>query len=85
MLVYAETNHSMSENKHLALKPSIGPRRISSAFGCAMLLWGISLDSVAQDRQRRQHTEVIPWVGTIKDYPTTGLMTGCGTVGDADC
>jgi hypothetical protein len=33
----------------------------------------LSFDGVAQGKQ-------LPRVGTIKDYPATGLMTGCGNL-----
>jgi hypothetical protein len=35
---------------------------------------------VAQERRRDAHTHVLPRVGTIKDYPAAGLMTGCGNL-----
>jgi hypothetical protein len=53
---------------------------MSSAFCCALLLGGISLESMAQNRQRATDTDVLPRVGTIKNYPATGLMTGCGNL-----
>jgi hypothetical protein len=71
--------HCTRKNKHLLLKSLIGPR-ILSAVCCAFLLGTIALDCVAQDRQRGPHKDVLPRVGTIKDYPATGLMTGCGNL-----
>ncbi len=40
---------------------------------CAFLLCTLPFDSVAQSSR-------LPCVGTIKDYPATGLMTGCGNM-----
>lgn len=37
-----------------------------------------SFDGVAQTR--RQVRDALPRVGTIRDYPATGLMTGCGNL-----
>jgi hypothetical protein len=67
-------------DRHLSLKFLIGPSIISSAFCCPLLLCCISLDAVAQNQRRSRHQEVLPQVGTIKDYPATGLMTGCGNL-----
>ena len=64
----------------MSLRSPIGFSRIPSIAFCALLLWTILLQSVAQDRRRDQHTDVLPRVGTIKDYPATGLMTGCGNL-----
>ena len=36
----------------------------------------LSFDCVAQGA----HSAALPRVGTIKDYPATGLMTGCGNL-----
>ena len=41
---------------------------------CALLLFISPVDCVAQKTNR------LPRVGTIKDYPATGLMTGCGNL-----
>jgi hypothetical protein len=58
----------------------IGPSRNLSVVCCALLLLFISLDSVAREPRRSGHKDVLPRVGTIKDYPATGLMTGCANL-----
>jgi hypothetical protein len=47
--------------------------RLSIAVCCAVLICVLTFDGVAQGKQ-------LPRVGTIKDYPATGLMTGCGNL-----
>ncbi|HKO62996.1 MAG TPA: hypothetical protein VJV03_17685 [Pyrinomonadaceae bacterium] len=42
-------------------------------FGCIVLLFFLSFGGAAQ-------VVPLPRVGTIKDYPATGLMTGCGNL-----
>lgn len=64
----------------MSLKSSITPGRILSVVCCAFLLWFVSLDSLAQDRGQSLNKDVLPRVGTIKNYPATGLMTGCGNL-----
>ncbi len=64
----------------MSLKSSITPGRILSAAWCGFLLLFISLDFAAQERRRSPNKDVLPRVGTIKDYPATGLMTGCGNL-----
>lgn len=44
-------------------------------FVCSLMLCISVLDAAAQQRKN-----FLPRVGTIKDYPATGLMTGCGNL-----
>jgi len=51
------------------------------AFFCGALLLSIlTVDCQAQSRRRKPASDFVPRVGTIKDYPATGLMTGCGNL-----
>jgi hypothetical protein len=52
--------------------------RYAAALSCALLLCVVSFECVAQTRAPAK--AVLPRVGTIKDYPATGLMTGCGNL-----
>jgi hypothetical protein len=58
----------------------VGVIRISAFFGCAFVFCVLSLNANAQSTQRTSLRNSIPRVGTIKDYPATGLMTGCGNL-----
>jgi hypothetical protein len=58
----------------------VGEIRISAFFGCVFLVCVLAHDSNAQSTQRTAPKNGIPRVGTIKDYPATGLMTGCGNL-----
>ena len=48
--------------------------RIACLLSCTLVIRISSLDCAAQK------TILLPRVGTIKDYPGTGLMTGCGNL-----
>lgn len=61
----------------LNLRPALNRLLISVALCCASLVCLLSSDCAAQSRQQGAG---IPRVGTIKDYPATGLMTGCGNL-----
>ncbi|MGH9943659.1 MAG: hypothetical protein ACRD9R_15035 [Pyrinomonadaceae bacterium] len=50
--------------------------RLCGAGVCLVVLV-LTFDSAAQ---RRPKTDRLPRVGTIKDYPATDLMTGCGNL-----
>jgi hypothetical protein len=54
--------------------------RLSPFFFCAFLLCLFSFDSAVQGQPRYTQKDRLPRVGTIKDYPATGLMTGCGNL-----
>jgi hypothetical protein len=59
------------------LVPSNGSRCV--ALLCSALLLGILTgDCLARGRNLEKNS--LPRVGTIKDYPATGLMTGCGNL-----
>lgn len=45
------------------------------AFVCGIVLCSYALNCAAQ-----RPDYLLPRVGTIKDYPATGLMTGCGNL-----
>ena len=47
---------------------------------CVLALTSVLFDLTAQGRPRVQNRSGVPRVGTIKDYPATGLMTGCGNL-----
>lgn len=49
-------------------------------FAGALLLSILSVDCLAQSKRRNPAKDSLPRVGTIKDYPATGLMTGCGNL-----
>lgn len=46
----------------------------------ACLLSLIVSGASAQSRLKKPTKDALPRVGTIKDYPATGLMTGCGNL-----
>ena len=52
--------------------------RLAAFLSCALLFCIVSFECVAQTRAPAK--AVLPRVGTIKDYPATGLMTGCGNL-----
>lgn len=52
--------------------------RFAAFLSCALLFCIVSFQCVAQTRGPVK--DVLPRVGTIKDYPATGLMTGCGNL-----
>lgn len=61
--------------------PLVIKGRISAAvLCCAFLICVLSLDCAAQNQRRAGRKRVLPRVGTIKDYPATGLMTGCANL-----
>jgi hypothetical protein len=57
------------------LQPRSNSLLIAAALCCLSMVC-LSIDCAAQSSQRAG----IPRVGTIKDYPATGLMTGCGNL-----
>lgn len=52
----------------------------SSAVLCGALIICICSFECAAQSKRQSQKNVLPRVGTIKDYPATGLMTGCGNL-----
>lgn len=80
MLLLVETKFQVGREQNLSLKSSIVPGRILDVACCAFLLCFVSLDSLAQDPRQSLNKDLLPRVGTIKDYPATGLMTGCGNL-----
>lgn len=54
--------------------------RLPAVLCCAFIISLVSMDCAAQSKPRNIRREVLPRVGTIKDYPATGLMTGCGNL-----
>jgi hypothetical protein len=40
----------------------------------------LAFDCAAQSKEQYPRRDVLPHVGTIKDYPATGLTTGCGNL-----
>ena len=52
--------------------------RFAAVLSCALLLRVVSCESVAQTRGPVK--DFVPRVGTIKDYPATGLMAGCANL-----
>lgn len=50
--------------------------RVVAVAGAALLMCLLSVAATAQTPAR----DSLPKVGTIKDYPATGLMTGCGNL-----
>ena len=50
--------------------------RVLAVAATALLVCIVSVAATAQTRTRNS----LPRVGTIKDYPATGLMTGCGNL-----
>ncbi|HVQ39522.1 MAG TPA: hypothetical protein VMS31_18430 [Pyrinomonadaceae bacterium] len=51
----------------------------STVLFCAFIAWILPSHGAAQGAKPAKRV-VIPRVGTIKDYPATGLMTGCGNL-----
>ena len=53
--------------------------KIAARLGLALACFAfvLSFDCAAQGRARK---DGLPRVGTIKDYPATGLMVGCGNI-----
>ena len=49
--------------------------RIAAVASSALLMWVLSPVGFSQPANNS-----LPRVGTIKDYPATGLMTGCGNL-----
>lgn len=54
--------------------------RVAGVLCGALMVCILSFAGVAQSKQRSLHRDVLPRVGTIKNYPATGLMTGCGNL-----
>jgi hypothetical protein len=54
--------------------------RCVALLGGALLLSILTVDCLAQTKGRTPAKSSLPRVGTIKDYPATGLMTGCGNM-----
>lgn len=61
----------------IRLQPASTRFLIAVAVCCVPIVCSLSSDCAAQSNQRGAG---IPRVGTIKDYPATGLMTGCGNL-----
>lgn len=63
----------------MLLKFLILSRRVgcSAVLCCAFLGCIFSFDCAAQSKTKKDY---LPRVGTIKDYPATGLMTGCANL-----
>ena len=64
-------------NKSLIILSS---SRLTPVLLAALLLFILFADAPAQSQPRRPGRDSLPRVGTIKDYPATGLMTGCGNL-----
>lgn len=57
------------------------PVCISAVLCGTVLVAAFSVDCAGQNKRRKPERGALlrlPRVGTIKDYPATGLMTGCG-------
>src|SRR5258706_10423106 len=54
--------------------------RVLAVLGGAFMICILSLACAAQSKEQNPRRDVLPRVGTIKDYPATGLMTGCGNL-----
>lgn len=55
-----------------------GRNLFAAAICCVLIICLLSFDCAAQSK--RPSRDIVPRVGTIKDYPATGLMTGCGNL-----
>lgn len=68
--------------KPVVLKLSIVPRGIRwpAVLGCGFIICLLSFDGSAQGQRRHPNKDRLPRVGTIKDYPATGLMAGCANL-----
>lgn len=53
---------------------------VPSLLVCALTISILSFSYGAQRERRNAKQDVLPRVGTIKDYPATGLMTGCANL-----
>jgi hypothetical protein len=58
----------------------VSSSRLPIFLSGAVLLFILSVDGPAQSKSRRPGKDSLPRIGTIKDYPATGLMTGCGNL-----
>lgn len=58
----------------------VSSSRLPIFLSGAVLLFILFADGPAQTQPRRPGRDSLPRVGTIKDYPATGLMTGCGNL-----
>lgn len=64
------------------MKPLVISNRISlPVVLCgAFIICILSFECAAQSKEQNPKRDVLPRVATIKDYPATGLMTGCGNL-----
>jgi hypothetical protein len=61
-------------------RPLMGRVRIPTVLCCAFLICILPFVCAAQSKRHNPNRDVLPRVGTIKDYPATGLMTGCANL-----
>jgi hypothetical protein len=54
--------------------------RVAAVLFSAFLFCVFPIDGAAQSKQRLSKRSALPRVGTIKDYPATGLMAGCANL-----
>jgi hypothetical protein len=68
--------------KYLSIKFLTGTSTVhlSVLLCCAFVVCIFSFDSSAQNKPQKTTVDRLPTVRTIKDYPATGLMTGCGNL-----
>jgi hypothetical protein len=57
-----------------------GKTQVAAVVCCAFIICVLAVDCQAQATGRKLTGNGLPRVGTIKDYPATGLMTGCGNL-----
>jgi hypothetical protein len=56
----------------------VSNKRRFAVLGSVLLVGILSFEAQAQSKRQTPARNSLPRVGTIKDYPATGLMTGCG-------
>jgi hypothetical protein len=56
----------------------VSNERRFAVLGSVLLVGILSFEAQALSNRRTPARNSLPRVGTIKDYPATGLMTGCG-------
>jgi hypothetical protein len=61
-------------------RPLLGRIPFPAVLCCAFLICILSSVCAAQSERHNPKSDVLPRVGTIKDYPATGLMTGCANL-----